>query len=279
MKHSVSLTVCLMTVPWAANAQWVLPEPDPTNFEAFLANPAVVVEQEQMIGELASGDSSLGIYALEAQDRSLPGTIVRGVRVDLGNNASNDSVFLDEPQFLELRRQLAMMDDGVRRRQDRDSRFFQKVPGYGTMTQGTENCWPPMNPEPQRIICPNYQIKDRLITFFLQVYGSEGIFPFDSDQLPAMTRAFRQAAERLKSEDLFQGAFIQPTISEADVSIEAEIVAADSVQETEQIKLQSVDQPEPTDRSGEKWTLMIIGLFAVVIVSWKVLSGRASRSN
>jgi hypothetical protein len=160
-------------------------EVGPTRLEAFVANQFVVVEQEQQIGELSSLDSAVRINAVEANDRSNPGTILRGVRIDLSNNAWHDSVYLDQEQFTELGRQLRMMQSMVAFNEDESSPLFRSGQNTGQMTLGSEICWMPK--EPQRILCPSQHFDQGRQSFTLRVFGGQESFPRRRIRLNATT--------------------------------------------------------------------------------------------
>ena len=100
MKSLESRLPPLLFLPCFALAQ--APEVAPTALEAFVSDPAVVVARERLLGRFGGLESATEIYALEAEDRSNPGSVVRGVRIDLATNAWSTSVFLDQDQLSQL---------------------------------------------------------------------------------------------------------------------------------------------------------------------------------
>ena len=141
-------TVCLVLL-YAANAFSAAP-PAFTQLEALARSADAVVAHSQEIGSLRAPDAvgTLTVLAVSGQAGATPP--LRGVRIDLTNNAGSDRVYLDANQLDVLRGELDLM---VR---FKDASFAESrkslAPG-GTFVHGTESCWMP-KPE-ERILCPS----------------------------------------------------------------------------------------------------------------------------
>jgi hypothetical protein len=226
-------------IPYLALAQQ--PDVAPTELEAFVSNPSVIVENEALVGQLGSLDSVIRIFAIEAQDRSNPGSISRGARIELANNAWNETVYLDAPQLAELSHQLNMMMIGT------DSQRKKQRPNW-PLTIGTELCWKP--DAPLRILCPSYSIDKVGETLAISVYGARESFPFPGNQLVDLAQFVEAAAKEVGSEQVFE---------EGDPT--QEIVDSSGPEAGLQEDVVSLEI-DPVDRSGDEADLEAAGITA-----------------
>lgn len=265
------LRLAVFLLPCVAVAE--PPEVEPTDLEAFVSNPNVVVGHEQPIGELDSLDSSVRIVAIEAEDVSKPGMTRRGARIDLTNNAWNASVYLDEAQLAELWTQLAMMSE-VGGQHDNGERPL--VPHVF----GTELCWMPDTP--QRILCPSYRRDQAGETLFVAVYGDQVSFPLPGHDLADLAAVIETASERISSEGVFEDD------SQVDDGVEA--AAAGKGPEEKPVPTAAVPDtgsadaqtPAVTSKSAEResravWLVILIAaLVAGFVVARYTLRGKRS---
>lgn len=142
--------------------------PEPTAFESFVANPNVIVEFEQWVGSLVSGDAKVNVSALAAHDTSDPAKRMRGLRLTMEDNAGSDSVHLDESQFAALKDDLASIERlQASMREQSDAPY---------LVAGTESCWMPARPT--RILCPSYRIGPDWSGLLLAAHGGRAFeFP------------------------------------------------------------------------------------------------------
>jgi hypothetical protein len=164
MMRTAALTLILVTVIARAGDR----VPEPTAFESFIADPNVIVEFEQWVGTLASGDAKVSVSALAARDTADPAKRMRGLRLTMEDNAGSDSVHLDESQFAALQDDLASVE--------RLQASMRKESGAPYRVAGTEACWMPERPS--RILCPSYRIGPDWTGLLLAAYGGRAFeFP------------------------------------------------------------------------------------------------------
>lgn len=162
--RSATLALVLVTVTALAND----PVPEPTVFESFVADPNVIVEFEQWVGSLVSGDAKANVSALAAHDTADPAKRMRGLRLTMEDNAGSDSVHLDESQFAALKDDLASVE--------RLQVSMRKGSNAPYLVAGTASCWMPERPT--RILCPSYRIGPDWTGLLLAAYGGRAFeFP------------------------------------------------------------------------------------------------------
>ncbi len=137
------------------------PAPEPTSFESFATKPNTVVLFTKEVGSLDSSDAKVTVTALSVEDTETSVGAMRGVRIDLENNAGADRVFLSESQLELLLQELVLLESGISRMENYD--------GAGVRIRGTESCW---MPDPAlRILCPGYRVSPRWSGFTLAAFG------------------------------------------------------------------------------------------------------------
>lgn len=281
MRYVKPITFTLLLVSCVSRSQDA--EVAPTRLEAFVANQFVVVEQEEQIGELGSLDSFVRINAIEANDRSNPGMVVRGVRIDLSNNAWHDSVYLDQEQFTELSRQLRLMQNMLELNEDESSPFFRPRTNSGQTTMGSEICWLPE--VPQRILCPSQHFDQGRQSFTLQVFGSQESFPLNADQLVALSRMVDSAIERLESNSLFvsdRGVVEDPS-SDEDLIDSPAILVRSFGDERSTAQAEPTSQAFPASRETSRGIILpaiaVLALLSVLAAAGFIVSRRVKHSD
>ena len=151
---------------------WGQSATEPTSFEAYVDSPSAVVITAAYIGTINSLDANVDIAFLVAEERSEPGSNLRGVRFSLRNNARSDQAYLGEGELLTLRQELATMER-MRGLVDEGRATTPRV-------LGAEICWMPK--DPARILCPSYYEGPAGSGLALNVYGSSP-FSFPGHEL------------------------------------------------------------------------------------------------
>ncbi|MGQ0429912.1 MAG: hypothetical protein ACT4UQ_08275 [Gammaproteobacteria bacterium] len=163
----IVVLVVLVAISAAAIAQSRVPEP--TVFESFVADPAVIVELEQWIDTLDSSDAKVSVTALVAFRGAEPKQRMRGVRLTMEDNGGSDSVHLEESELPALKRDLADVESGR-------THLKSGAEDAPWRVAGTGRCWMPERPV--RILCLSYRIGPEGSGLVLAVYGGRGFeFP------------------------------------------------------------------------------------------------------
>lgn len=172
--NSIAVATAMLAFALAAgDASAGEPDPEPTALQSFVANPNVIVDFEQWVGSVASGDAKVSVTALAAHDTADPARRMRGLRLTMEDNAGSDSAHLDESQSVALARGLAEVEGG--------KSFMRTELDAPYRVMGTASCWMPKRPV--RILCPSYRIGPDWTGMLLAVYGGRGFdFP---DRKPA----------------------------------------------------------------------------------------------
>lgn len=157
---------------------------EPTAFESFVGNPAVIVELEQWIGTLDSRDAKVSVTVIVAYDSAKTARRMSGVRLTLEDNGGSDSVYVEESVFPALRRDLADVASLATRMKSEDDHTPWRV-------SGTASCWMPKQPE--RILCPSYRIGPEGSGLTLAAYGG-ATFVFADRQPAELTALIDRAA-------------------------------------------------------------------------------------
>lgn len=160
---------------------------EPTAFESFVANPAVIVDLEQWIGTLDSRDAKVSVTVITAYDSAETSRRMRGVRLTMEDNGGSDSVYVEESAFAALRRDLA---DVAAQRPSLKSNDLNAV----WRVAGTAGCWMPR--QPRRILCPSYRIGPEGGGLMLAAYGG-ATFVFPERQPAELTALIDRAAAAL----------------------------------------------------------------------------------
>jgi hypothetical protein len=175
---------------------------EPTDLEEFVSEPAVVLDEERLVGEIRSVDSIVKIHYIEVADQFEPGVSMRGARIDLQTNSWNDTIYLDENQLAQLAFQLRSQARSIEEL-GAETNPLHSFKTFGQLGTGTAECWFG-NPVRERILCPNIQLTNGFRTFWLNVRGASEQYPLRVDQIIELGNTVQGTLQILDPEEYTQ---------------------------------------------------------------------------
>jgi hypothetical protein len=252
MKSSTAVLLFCFILSSAALAQ--LPEaPEPTQLELWMGHPGSRITTSEVVGKVESADADAVITALIIENPRSDPTQLRGIRIDLSNDAATDRIFVDEGDLVYRKDEFDSMACSVPGVQDEA--------GAAIRVHGIARCRPSQT-IPQAY-CPGYYITHDSVSFRLSTFSGRN-FTFPAQAPAALANAIGRAMDAFGLDDEIP---TPPKITlPADV---LEQIVASAVQYFPElaaspgIKAAGYNSPEITNRvSAVFWPYLRVGDFA-----------------